>query len=172
MNNGRFQSSWWNAIVCGGAGIYIYLFISVVSITNSKTFSVFFTFYPRPSLSPCQLPPCGHNTLSPSLCPSLYIYRYSHHLSISNLQGNSNYLYTCVLHTINAAPWINTTLQVPCCVTDHTGTKNPADLPHANYTKQTNNSEYNTTSSWRVSLSFTHPPCQFFFLIPRLTCRQ
>lgn len=52
---------------------------------------------------------------------ALYLYQCNRHLSISRLQGNSNYLCTCVLHTIIAAPLINATLLNPHRLTDHAG---------------------------------------------------
>lgn len=52
---------------------------------------------------------------------ALYLYQCNRHLSISRLQGNSNYLCTCVLHTIIAAPLINATLLNPHRLTDRAG---------------------------------------------------
>lgn len=52
---------------------------------------------------------------------ALYLYQCNRHLSISRLQGNGNYLCTCVLHTIIAAPLINATLLNPHRLTDRAG---------------------------------------------------
>lgn len=72
--------------------------------------------------------------VSPSLRPVLYLYQCSRHLSISHLQGNSNYLCTCVLHTINAAPLINSTLLISCHTDSqllHNWTKTQPEYKHS-----------------------------------------
>lgn len=74
----------------------------------------------HPSLLSSQRSLCGHY-LPALLCPPLYLYQYGRHLSISHLQGNGNYLRTCVLNTIKADPIIIATLPVPCCVIDGFG---------------------------------------------------
>lgn len=104
--------------------IFCFLGLKLQSAAHSSAFLSSLSLRPSLSLScPANYPSVPIIHSRPSLCPALYLYQYSSHLSISHLQGNSNYLCTCVLHTIIAAPLINATLLIPCRLTDRTGTR-------------------------------------------------
>lgn len=66
----------------------------------------------------------------------------TYQLTISG--GNSNYLCTCVLHTINAAPLINATLLIPpLCDQSHRRMSTTLQKRHMQTQTQTHNPEQN-----------------------------